>query len=63
LIALPRRVAKLEVYVLAFVPAQIAQPLAYGGNAAAAEFWREETEQPKPGDLPRLLGLGSERRG
>jgi len=43
------------------VPAQIVQPLA-DGNAAAAEFWREETEQPEPGDLPRLLGLTGERR-
>jgi len=36
----------LEVHVLAFVPAQIARPLADGCHAAAAEFWREETEQP-----------------
>ena len=41
----------------------IAQPVADGSYAAAAEFWREETEQPKPGDLPRLLALGDERRG
>jgi hypothetical protein len=51
------------MYVLAFVPTQLAQPFADSGNAARAEFWREETEQPKPGDLPRLLALGDERRG
>jgi hypothetical protein len=63
LIALPRRVAMLEVHILTFVPAQIAQPLAHGSNAAAAEFWREETERPQPGHLPRLLRAGGERRG
>jgi hypothetical protein len=52
LIALPRRVAVREMYVLAFAPTQLAQPFADSGNAARAEFWREETEQPKPGDLP-----------
>ena len=52
----------LQVHVLAFVPAQLAQPLTDGGNAAAAELRREETEQAKPGDFSWLLSLGGERR-
>ncbi len=52
----------LELNVLAFLPAQIAQPLADGGYATAAKFWREETEQPEPGELPRRLGLADEGR-
>jgi hypothetical protein len=48
----------LQVHVLAFVPAQLAQPLTEGGNAAAAELRREETEQAKPGDFSCLLRLG-----
>ena len=62
LIALPRGVARLELNVPAFLPAQIAQTLADGGNAIAAKFWREETEQSEPGELPRRLGLGGEGR-
>jgi hypothetical protein len=37
----------------------IAQPVADGSYAAAAEFWREETEQPKPSDLPTLCSCAA----
>ena len=63
LIAPPRGVASREVYVLALMPTQLTQPFPDCGHAAGAEFWREETQQPKPGNLPRLLRLGDERRG
>src|SRR5206468_3809562 len=62
LIALPRCIAMLQVHVLAFVPAQLAQALTDGGHAAAAELRREETEQAKPGDFSWRLSLGGERR-
>jgi hypothetical protein len=59
---LPESVAILEVRVLAFVPAQIVQPFTDARNAAAPEFWREETEKPKPGHPCGLLSLGGHRR-